>query len=102
MRSPNGDEAVPEGQDSAVEIIAVDPQGTRVAARALRWELLRETWQYDWYSVNGVWRHRTQISVDFLPERGPDWLLDHQKRITGSVIGKCRALTTSAMVKITL
>ena len=23
--------------------------------------MLRETWQYDWYSVNGVWRHRTQV-----------------------------------------
>jgi uncharacterized protein YfaS (alpha-2-macroglobulin family) len=61
LRSPNGDEAVPEGQQAAVEIIAVDAAGKRVAARALRWELLRETWQYDWYSVNGVWRHRTQV-----------------------------------------
>src|SRR5213075_2062065 len=26
----------------------------------LRWELLRENWQYSWYSVNGSWRHRTQ------------------------------------------
>src|SRR6185437_8324048 len=33
----------------------------RVAANGLRWELLRETWQYDWYSQNGMWRHRVQI-----------------------------------------
>ena len=39
----------------------VDPDGKRIAAKGLRWELLRETWQYDWYSVNGVWRHRSQV-----------------------------------------
>ena len=62
LRSPNGDEAVPEGAGGgSVEIIAVDPEGRRIAAKGLRWELLRETWQYDWYSVNGVWRHRTQV-----------------------------------------
>ncbi len=61
LRSPNGDEAVPEGQAASVEIIAVDPDGRRLAKNGLRWELLRETWQYDWYSVNGVWRHRTQV-----------------------------------------
>jgi uncharacterized protein YfaS (alpha-2-macroglobulin family) len=61
LRSPAGDEAVPDGQGAAVEIIAVDPGGRRIAAKELRWELLRETWQYDWYQVNGVWRHRTQL-----------------------------------------
>jgi alpha-2-macroglobulin len=61
LRAPQGDEAVPEGQESSVEIIAVDPAGRRIAARGLRWELLRESWQYDWYSVNGIWRHRRQV-----------------------------------------
>ena len=50
-----------KGRRPSVEIIAVDPDGGRIAAKGLRWELLRETWQYDWYSVNGVWRHRTQV-----------------------------------------
>ena len=39
-------------------MIAVDPQGTAIAANGLRFELLRETWEYRWYSVNGVWRHK--------------------------------------------
>jgi|HubBroStandDraft_4_1064222.scaffolds.fasta_scaffold01645_1 hypothetical protein len=61
LRSTAGDEAVPEGQAAQVEIIAVDPDGRRVDAKGLRWELLRESWQYDWYSVNGSWRHRSQV-----------------------------------------
>ena len=61
LRSPAGDDAVPEGQPATLDIIALDNSGTRVAAPGLRWELLRETWQYDWYSENGHWRHRVQV-----------------------------------------
>lgn len=61
LRSPAGDEAVPEGQPASIEAIALDPEGKRAAAKGLRWELLRETRQYAWYSVNGAWRHRTQV-----------------------------------------
>src|SRR5262249_42179983 len=46
---------------ATLEVIAVDGDGKRTAAPGLRWELLRESWQYDWYSLNGVWRHRTQV-----------------------------------------
>ncbi|HYM72941.1 MAG TPA: alpha-2-macroglobulin [Stellaceae bacterium] len=61
LRSSSGDEAVPEGEAAKLDIIALDGAGKRVAANGLRWELLRETWQYDWYSQNGMWRHRVQI-----------------------------------------
>src|SRR5262249_14220302 len=27
----------------------------------LRFEVLRESWEYRWYSVNGVWRHKSHI-----------------------------------------
>jgi predicted Rossmann fold flavoprotein len=30
--------------------------------------------------ISSYWQHRTEISVDFLPDRGPDWLID-QKRL---------------------
>src|SRR5438045_2851012 len=60
LRSPAGDEAVPEGQPASLEIIALDIDGKRTAAKGLHWELLRENWQYSWYSVNGSWRHRVQ------------------------------------------
>ena len=29
--------------------------------------------------ISSYWRHRTEISVDFLPERSPDWLIDHKR-----------------------
>jgi uncharacterized protein YfaS (alpha-2-macroglobulin family) len=58
LRSPTGDEAVPEGQPAKVEVIAVDAAGKRIAAKGLRWELLREDWQYEWYSLQGSWRSR--------------------------------------------
>jgi uncharacterized protein YfaS (alpha-2-macroglobulin family) len=61
LRTSSGDDAVPEGGAAKVDIIALDGGGKRVAAAGLHWELLRETWQYDWYSQNGMWRHRTQI-----------------------------------------
>ncbi len=61
LRSPSGDDAVPEGQPATVEIIALDGDARRATAKGLRWELLRETWQYAWYSVGGSWRHRVQV-----------------------------------------
>jgi alpha-2-macroglobulin len=61
LRSPAGDDAVAEGQPATVEIIALDGGGKRVAAKGLRWELLRERWEYSWYSTNGQWRHRVQV-----------------------------------------
>ncbi len=61
LRSPAGEDAIPEGQPATLDIIAVDADGKRTAAKGLRWELLRESWQYDWYSVNGSWRHRVQV-----------------------------------------
>src|SRR6267154_2647630 len=60
LRSPAGDEAVPEGQPASLDVIALDADGKRAAAKGLHWELLRENWQYSWYSVNGSWRHRVQ------------------------------------------
>jgi uncharacterized protein YfaS (alpha-2-macroglobulin family) len=61
LRSSAGDDAVAEGQPASVDVIALDNAGKRIAAPGLRWELLRETWQYDWYSEHGMWRHRVQI-----------------------------------------
>src|SRR5207248_10022999 len=61
LRSPAGAEAVPEGTEATLEVIALDPKGAPVAANALRFELLRETWEYRWYSVNGMWRHKSHI-----------------------------------------
>jgi alpha-2-macroglobulin len=61
LRTSSGDDAVPENTAAKVDVIALDESGKRVAAPGLRWELVRESWRYDWYSVNGMWRHRVQV-----------------------------------------
>lgn len=61
LRSAAGDDAVPEGTPAKLDIIALDEAGKRIAAPGLRWELIREHWQYDWYSVGGAWRYRRQV-----------------------------------------
>jgi uncharacterized protein YfaS (alpha-2-macroglobulin family) len=61
LRSASGEDAVAEGSPSKVDVIAVNEAGKRIAASGLRWELVRESWRYDWYSSGGSWRYRTQI-----------------------------------------
>src|SRR6516225_9695642 len=61
LRSPAGADAVPEGAEAVLEVVALDPTGAPTAARGLRFELLRETWEYRWYSLNGMWRHKSNI-----------------------------------------
>jgi uncharacterized protein YfaS (alpha-2-macroglobulin family) len=61
LRSPAGDDAVAAGSPAKLDVIAVDEAGKRIAAKGLRWELMRESWRYDWYSTGGVWRHRIQV-----------------------------------------
>ncbi|HVB15880.1 MAG TPA: MG2 domain-containing protein, partial [Stellaceae bacterium] len=61
LHSAAGDDGVAEGQPATLDIIALDRDGKRTAAKGLRWELLREQWEYSWYSVNGMWRHRVQV-----------------------------------------
>ena len=60
LHSPDDDE-VADGKPAWVEVITLDTNGRRVATKGLHWELLRENWEYAWYSQNGLWRHRTQI-----------------------------------------
>jgi uncharacterized protein YfaS (alpha-2-macroglobulin family) len=40
------------------EVIAVDAFGHRVAAPKVRFKLISETWNYDWYEQNGRWNWR--------------------------------------------
>src|SRR3984893_14192997 len=61
LHSPAGADAVPEGAEATLEVIALGPNGTPIMAKGLRFELLRESWEYRWYSVNGMWRHKSHI-----------------------------------------
>lgn len=47
--------AVPADSSAAVEVIAVSPEGRRLAREGLRWELIYEEWDYVWYQSGGRW-----------------------------------------------
>jgi alpha-2-macroglobulin len=61
VRSSAGDDAVPVDQAVGLDIITLNDAGKRAATKGLRWELMRERWEYSWYSTNGIWHHKTQI-----------------------------------------
>ncbi|HYD89317.1 MAG TPA: alpha-2-macroglobulin [Vitreimonas sp.] len=46
------------GERVAYDVIALNADGRRVAARGVQWQLVREDWSYDWYLDNGAWRWR--------------------------------------------
>ncbi|MGE0725274.1 MAG: MG2 domain-containing protein [Alphaproteobacteria bacterium] len=61
LRLKSGDAALGDGQAAAVEIIAVDRQGRRVAAPGLRFDLVSERWNYHWFNQYGEWRYRAIV-----------------------------------------
>jgi alpha-2-macroglobulin len=46
------------GRPVAYELIAVNGEGRRIAARGVQWRLVREDWSYDWYLDGGDWKWR--------------------------------------------
>ncbi|MDX2234476.1 MAG: alpha-2-macroglobulin [Hyphomonadaceae bacterium] len=52
-----GDGWLRAGQPAVFDVIAVNAEGARVAAR-LQWRLVEEDWSYDWYLEGGQWKWR--------------------------------------------
>ncbi len=52
-----GDGYIAAGQPAAFEVIAVNAEGARTAAR-VQWRLVEEDWNYDWYLEGGQWKWR--------------------------------------------
>ena len=50
-----------EGSVAAVEVIALDGDGARIGADALRYQLVREVYDYQWFSYEGVWDYRVVV-----------------------------------------
>ncbi len=50
-----------EGEDAAFEVIAVDDEGSPVAAR-LHWTLIEETRHYDWLQTDGRWSYHVSTT----------------------------------------
>ncbi|WP_374446787.1 alpha-2-macroglobulin [Stella sp.] len=61
IRARAGDAAVADGQPAAFDVIAVDRQGRPVAAPDLRFELVSERWNWQWYNQYGEWKYRAVV-----------------------------------------
>ncbi|BBK35418.1 alpha-2-macroglobulin [Allostella sp. ATCC 35155] len=61
IRARFGETAVGEGQPAGFDIIAVDRQGRPVAAPDLRFELVSERWNWQWYNQYGEWKYRAIV-----------------------------------------
>lgn len=48
---------VAENSDAGFELVAVDAAGAQVEKKGLRYEIIREDTQYQWYQVDGEWRY---------------------------------------------
>jgi hypothetical protein len=59
------DDIVPDGSEAAFEVAAVNADGTPAAASQLRYQLVAEDWDYQWYYSNGSWDY--QVIVRDLP-----------------------------------
>jgi len=46
------------GQRVAFDVVALNPQGQRIGAHSVEWQIVREDWNYDWYLDGGQWRWR--------------------------------------------
>ncbi len=57
IRPEAGGETVPENSTAAFRVIAVAPDGSRVAMPGLQWRLMRIDRQYQWYRDGNSWRY---------------------------------------------
>lgn len=59
---PNFDgDAVPEGATIAASVVALAPDGQKLARSGLSWDLYEEEYDYEWYAADGRWEYRTIV-----------------------------------------
>ena len=57
IRPEAGNDTVPENSTAAFRVIAVAPDGSRIAMPGLAWRLMRIDRQYQWYRDGNSWRY---------------------------------------------
>jgi len=55
------DGIVPDSAEAAFEVAAVKADGTPAASEKLRYQLVREDWDYQWYYRNGGWDYENIV-----------------------------------------
>jgi uncharacterized protein YfaS (alpha-2-macroglobulin family) len=56
-----GDGIVPDGGEAAFEVVAINADGTPAAAANLRYQLVYEDWNYQWFYSNGSWDYEVIV-----------------------------------------
>ena len=85
VRVDQGDPGRADTAPVSLDVIAVDSQGRRTAAKGANWTLISENWNYDWYQQDGKWQWR-RSSRDNVVLRGtgnigPDASIHLNKRL---------------------
>jgi len=55
------DGALAEGKAPEFSAIALDGEGHALAGKSLRWELIREDWNYYWFQEYGTWKAKSVV-----------------------------------------
>lgn len=76
---------VPEGGPAEFDVIAIDADTDRTAIADVEWELLRIRRNYQWYSVNGVWRWESITTTQRVASGVIDTGADGPARISAPV-----------------
>ena len=84
IRPPVGGE-VPQNSIARIEVIAVDETGNRVSRGGLRYELVRERWDYDWFLQGGAWDYRISIRDEPVTGGEVDITADRPTRVEAAV-----------------
>ena len=69
VKVDQGDSAGRGDPTIALNVIAADGQGRRVAANGVAYSLISENWDYDWFQQNGRWQWR-RTSRDAVVQKG--------------------------------
>jgi len=78
-------DSVPEGSTADFDVIVVDRNGNRVAARGLRWELLRVERSFQWYRTDGRWSYDPVTYTTRVADGTVDVAADQPARVSGTV-----------------
>ncbi|EKF18784.1 alpha-2-macroglobulin family protein [Nitratireductor pacificus] len=76
---------VPEGGTANFRVIAVDPDGNRVAMPGIKWSLLKVERRYQWYRNEGSWNYEPITSTSLVQEGTVAATADSEPQIGVSV-----------------
>lgn len=76
---------VEEGGAANFRVIAVDPEGKRIAMPGLKWSLIRLEQHYQWYRDGGSWDYEPITTTSLVQEGTVDAQVDNEAQISVTV-----------------